>query len=108
MKLVKILLLVAAVWSGLNFAFAQTWIQQTNAPSTNWTAVASSADGNKLVAAAYGGLIYTSTNSGDTWTQCTNAPDEGWESVASSADGTTLVAVAYNNGNGSIYPGFPN
>lgn len=44
-------------------AIAQTWTQ-TSAPLTNWTAVASSADGSRLVAAIAGGQIYTSTNSG--------------------------------------------
>ena len=35
-----------------------TWISN-DAPSTNWAAVASSADGNKLVAVTVGGGIYT-------------------------------------------------
>ena len=38
-------------------------------PPLNWSAIASSADGTKLVAAVNGGYIYTSTNSGATWTQ---------------------------------------
>lgn len=77
--------------------------------STNladWTAVASSADGRKLVAAAYSAyyfgnasLIYTSTNTGASWTQ-TSAPNLEWVSVASSADGTKLVAAPLN---GLIY-----
>ena len=39
-------------------ASAQTWTQ-TSAPGTNWIAIASSADGTKLVAAVYGAGIYT-------------------------------------------------
>src|SRR5476651_674465 len=100
MKLVKILMLIAAVWSGLNFACAQTWTQ-TSAPSNYWASVASSADGSKLVAAVIsgsGGSIYISTNSGTDWT-LTTAPSVGWYSVTSSADGTKLVAA----GNGLIY-----
>jgi hypothetical protein len=97
MKAAKILLLAAAALMAADFAFAQTWIQQTNAPSKNWASVASSADGSKLVAVAYielGG-IYTSTNSGVTWTQTNAAPvNLAWSSVASSADGTKLVALA--------------
>jgi len=81
-----------------NFAPAQTWTQ-TSAPITNWTAIASSADGTKLVAVASGGSwgptdsggIWVSTNSGGTWTQ-TSAPGAGWVLVASSADGNKLVA----------------
>lgn len=76
-------------------AFAQTWTQ-TSAPITNWQAVASSANGTKLVAAAgdrsFSGPIYTSTNSGATWTQ-TSAPITNWSSVASSSDGNRLAAV---------------
>ncbi|MGO8676363.1 MAG: hypothetical protein ACLQVX_10895 [Limisphaerales bacterium] len=46
-------------------ALAQNWTL-TSAPLTNWSCVASSADGTKLVAAVNGGLIYASTNSGAT------------------------------------------
>jgi len=82
----------------------------TGAQSNNWTSVASSADGVKLVATAasiynptYGGArggpIYTSPDSGTTW-KATTAPSNQWSCVASSADGSTLVAAAvYNNSN---------
>src|SRR2546422_9510962 len=71
----------------------------SGAPWTNWMSVAASADGNKLVAVAGNGPIFTSANSGATWTR-TSAPFDGWWSVASSADGARLVAAV--NG-GSIY-----
>jgi hypothetical protein len=58
----------------------------------NWSSVASSADGTKLVATVYGGLIYTSTDAGTNWTP--RGPNLSWQGVASSADGTKLVAVA--------------
>ena len=61
--------------------------------------VASSADGTKLVAAEYGGKIYTSTDSGTTWTARDSSRD--WVSVASSSDGTKLVATEY--GGSQIY-----
>ncbi len=51
---------------------------------TNWSAVASSADGTKLVATVKGGQIYTSTDSGVTWTP--QASSTNWSSVASSAE----------------------
>jgi hypothetical protein len=60
-----------------------------------WRAVASSADGTKLVACAENGLIYTSTDSGATWTARESA--RKWISVASSADGTKLAACAYGD-----------
>jgi hypothetical protein len=68
-----------------------------------WSAVASSADGTKLVATVKGGQIYTSTDSGVTW-----APQDSsrnWSSVASSADGTKLVAGVGDNASsvGYIY-----
>ena len=80
--------------------FAQTWTQ-TGVPDQFIPAVASSADGSKLVAAGLSGgmngygTIFTSTNSGATWTS-NNLPIllAAWNSVASSADGTKLVAVS--------------
>jgi hypothetical protein len=70
----------------------------TNCTSvTNWTSVATSADGMRLVAVASGGAIYTSTDAGVTWgpASVTNA---SWVSVASSADGAKLVAAANGGG----------
>src|ERR1019366_5810490 len=81
-----------------------TWTL-TSAPVADWTSVASSADGSKLVAVSESasgdpgnpnGLIYTSTDSGATWT-ATSAPRTEWWAVASSADGTKLVAEDYLN-----------
>lgn len=77
--------------------------------SRQWTAVASSADGRKLVAADYGlrdrrdggshdssgGRIYTSEDSGATWTpQWTN---KFWNCIASSAEGSRLVAGTFGD-----------
>jgi hypothetical protein len=88
--------ILAAACVGLllsaNHASAQTWTL-TSAPITNWSSVASSADGSKLVAAVDGGLVYTSTNSGSTWA-ATAAPATNWTRVTSSADGTKLVAMS--------------
>ena len=66
-----------------------------------WKAVASSADGTKLVAVDWygtgsGGQIYTSTDSGATWTP--RESNRNWYSVASSADGNKLVAGVRNGG----------
>jgi hypothetical protein len=91
------------VLSGLlavvNPALAQTWIQ-TSAPTEYWQSVASSANGTKLVAAAPGAPIYTSSDSGATWT-ASSSPITNWTCVASSSDGTNLVAVV---GFGLSYP----
>lgn len=97
-----------------------TWAtpeEPTNFWLTNiWSAVASSADGTKLIAATEAivgkgsflpGRIYTSTNSGSTWIPSA-APGNVWYSVACSADGTNLIAAAYAGpsqigGTGLIY-----
>jgi hypothetical protein len=84
-----------------------TWTQ-TGAPVIGWTSLASSADGNILVATpghtafpTGGGPIHVSTNSGTTWTP-TSTPSLDWSSVACSADGTKIVA-AVSYGAGAIY-----
>ncbi len=74
----------------------------TSAPSNQWSAIASSSDGTKLVACNdYSiGRIYTSTNSGLNWTP-TGAPSNTfWSAVTSSTDGTKLAACSYS---GNIY-----
>ncbi len=93
--------------AAVNSSPAQSWIL-TSAPTNSWAAVASSADGTKLVAVPWrlptGHVIYTplytptlytytSTNSGADWTANSNTTSS-WVSVASSADGNRLVAVA--------------
>lgn len=66
----------------------------------NWASVASSVNGTRLVAAEYGGLIYTSTDSGMNWTPRSGAGTQNWKAVASNDDGKLLVAVVQN---GLIY-----
>jgi photosystem II stability/assembly factor-like uncharacterized protein len=67
---------------------AVAWTSRNS--SRQWTSVASSADGTKLVACVSSGQIYTSTDSGVTWT----ARDSSrlWRGVVSSSDGSTLAA----------------
>src|SRR5262249_39311458 len=82
----------------------QSWMTNSS-PVLAWTAVASSADGGKLVATALAAngnqtqsnSIFTSTDFGATWTSNT-VPAANWSAVASSADGNLLVA-------GTIYGG---
>jgi uncharacterized repeat protein (TIGR03803 family) len=90
--------------------FGATWITNAvpaspNGIQNNWTAIASSADGSKLIAAGgrYNssgfGYIFSSTNFGASWTlTATNIlPSNGhsdWICVASSADGSKLAAVS--------------
>lgn len=69
----------------------------------SWKAIASSSNGNNLVAAKYpNNTLYTSTDGGATWvSKLTNA----WFCVASSYNGTNLVAGAVTDftGTGYIY-----
>ena len=75
-----------------------TWTARES--NREWISIASSADGSKLVAADYGGQIYTSTDFGLTWTVQVGSGFHFWYSIASSADGNKLAAV--DNG-GLIY-----
>ena len=72
-----------------------------HATLTNWSSVASSADGSGLVAAVNPGGIYTSRDYGTNWTlRPTAGTSRAWFGVASSADGSKLVAVERG---GSVY-----
>jgi hypothetical protein len=62
-----------------------------NVPLIVWSSVASSADGTKLVAGAWNGPIFLSTNSGVIWFHPASAPTNCLV-VASSADGNKLAA----------------
>jgi len=73
-----------------------TWTPRDS--SRYWGAVASSADGSKLVAGVQSGQIYTSTDSGVTWTPRDSS--RLWQAMASSADGSKLVACVQS---GQIY-----
>ena len=86
-----------SVQAGDSITLPQAGVTWTaHASNQLWHAVASSADGTKLVAGALGGQLYTSTDAGVTWTAREN--NREWVSVASSADGTKLVAAALNWG----------
>ena len=73
-------------------------------PSKSWTAIASSADGFRLVAStatrpdvADGGSLYTSADGGVTWllnSEGTVGGRKAWTAVASSADGRHLAGAA--------------
>jgi photosystem II stability/assembly factor-like uncharacterized protein len=77
--------------------FLNVNVTVANDPLQTWTAIAASADGSHWFAAANGGFIYSSTNSGASW-KTNGAPVEFWSALASSADGTRLVATIANGG----------
>jgi photosystem II stability/assembly factor-like uncharacterized protein len=70
-----------------------TWALNS-VPGQSWIAVASSADGSRLVASAYGteGSVFTSTDGGATWVS-NSVPNSYFSSIASSADGGRLAAT---------------
>ncbi len=86
------------------------WTRLATDTNRNWTAVASSADGTRLVACedgyffgnshpgSRGGFVHTSSDSGATWLQRRTDFPHSWISVASSADGLRLVGVSYGTG----------
>jgi hypothetical protein len=72
--------------------------QPAGAVDKTWRAIASDASGTNLVAAAYGGRLYTSSNSGAGWTERQPAgdADKSWRSIASDAsEGINLIAAVY-------------
>ena len=85
-----------------------TW--QTNAPPVfaHWSAIASSADGQRLVVAAGGfngstnGPVFTSSNGGASWSP-TSLPVSNWKAVASSSDGHMLAVTAGGLRPGGLY-----
>lgn len=82
-------------------AWGQQWVSNKFA-AVNWYSVASSADGSILNAAANGGHIYTSTNSGGSWTT-NGAPVRNWQFIASSGDGQKLAAIETDSSIGRIF-----
>ena len=84
-----------------------TWTP-TSAPSNLWESVASSADGNKLVAAYTRetnnalGHLFSSTDAGRTWVS-NNVAAGYWNSVALSADGNTMIAGGQSVSNSDLY-----
>lgn len=82
----------AMIVKGLPNGLAAGTAWSARAPSDDWVAVASSADGNRLVAATQQAQLYTSADAGATWTARDSA--RSWKAVASSASGLRLVAAA--------------
>jgi hypothetical protein len=71
-----------------------TWT--TNSPATNWTCVACSADGNKLVATA-SDAVWRSADGGRNWASFRPGFSNGdWQAVAMSADGTKVAVAAHS------------
>jgi hypothetical protein len=77
------------------------WVLHTSGAGSFAYAVASSADGIKLVATVYSAQIVTSTNAGTNWV--TRDSNRNWTALASSADGSQLIAAVSS---GQLYISF--
>jgi len=93
--LVAVAAMVALFAQPTRAAQEVAWKDQAGSGTKNWSAMAGSADGTKLVAAVNVGNVYTSTDSGVTWEE---RPITGlttpqkWTALASSADGSKIAA----------------
>jgi photosystem II stability/assembly factor-like uncharacterized protein len=99
-----LVLSVSGMLAGKTYASSMGWVEGRPAGDVNleWSALASDSTGVHLVAAAYGGRLYTSSDGGANWTERQPAGNVNgnWMTVASDADGSNLLAA--NNG-GRVY-----
>ena len=96
-QVVAVLAVALALFLGMpGLVSGQTWTA-TNIYN-NWTSVAMTSDGTKIVADAFIGGIYTSTNSGTNW-QYNVAPDQNhWSVLTTSTNGGNLAAAYFGGG----------
>lgn len=80
--------------------FGTTW-NTGGSPLQIWSAVASSASGDQLVALGLNSQVLISTDLGTNWTA--HELSRTWVALASSADGRVLAAVAVGSGGNQIY-----
>ena len=73
---------------------AATWIELTAAGSREWQSVASSSNGQVIIASVYGGNVWKSTNGGTSWTQLSNIAGTRMR-LAISSNGSVLAAADY-------------
>lgn len=70
-------------------SYRNEWTSRESA--RQWSCVATSASGSRLVASVSNGQLYTSTDAGVSWTA--RDTSRNWSAIASSFDGTRLVAT---------------
>jgi photosystem II stability/assembly factor-like uncharacterized protein len=77
--------------------FGVNWVP--GSVSGDWSGVACSADGARMIAVVNGGGVYVSQDTGLTWQFKNNLPSAAtFNGAASSSDGSTLAAVAAAQG----------
>jgi hypothetical protein len=93
---------ISAIFYSTNLG--NTWVQAKLPTNVNWSAVACTTDGSKLMAAnlptvvsgppfILPGAVYLSRDHGATWVS-NNLPDSPWLGVALAADGSKAVAMS--------------
>jgi hypothetical protein len=88
----------ATFQSATDFIYVSTnsgrsWAPTASPSSSQWEALASSANGGVLAGAIINGTIYYSTNGGLNWLP-SGVPTKQWEALSMSADGTRIMAAA--------------
>lgn len=92
MKKISAAVLVIGFFVLSTNASAATWVKQS--ALADWTSIASSSNGQRLVASPFSGYLYTSKDGGVTWTQrISSGKAHNWYSVSASADGLKLAAA---------------
>lgn len=94
-------MVVASDYIYVSNDYGQTW-NKSNSGSGGWVGLASTPDGNIVVAATGGRInndvinkkISISYDKGNNWTELQNSPSKRWFSVDISADGNTIVAIS--------------
>jgi len=71
----------------------------TDVGERSWSSIASSSDGQQLVACVYGENLWRSIDAGVSWTELSGLPSLHWMSVASDGTGQHLMAAAPNDDN---------
>jgi len=85
------------IYKGQNYG--SNWFQ-TSAPTANWSSIASSSNGQYIVACINGGGVYCSIDYGNSWKEQVNGVSSlSWKCVAtaSNSSGSFLVGCAQND-----------
>jgi photosystem II stability/assembly factor-like uncharacterized protein len=98
------LLLACFIFSGVAHAATYAWVDQSSLGTQIWGSAALSLDGTKMVAGAFGGNLFISTDGGGTWATSTAAGTAHWDAITVSSDGQKIAATVgpFNSG-GMIY-----
>jgi len=81
----------------VSYNFGTNWAMVNSGVTAQWTAVASSADGSRLMAVDSTGDVYISTDSGVTWAQRLGLPAASWTAWPARPTAAKLVLVANGN-----------